>query len=412
MNISMLESFSEIKSEKMIDNPVITKILDDVFRTEIKRKFGTDENFDFIVNPSNGDFEIWRTRIVVDDGEVEDTDTEISISEVKKIEDDFEIGEEYAEEFKFDMLGRRSILNIKQNLISKFKDYDALQTVEKFERIKGNIYTAEIKHVRRNAVILIDTDGNEILLPRENQIKEEFYKIGTNLSGVIEKSEVISGKPVIIMTRNSNEFLEALLEEEIPEIFDGLITIKKIARVPGFKSKVVVETYDDRIDPVGVCVGMNGSRINSIVRELSGENIDIINYTENLDLLVSRCLKPAKIDKIESDEDNLNVYLDIDEIGKAVGKGGVNVKLTSEITGYNVNIINNSTEDAEDDVILREFNDEIDDWVIDEFIKIGLDTAKSVLNYSAKTLEDRTDLEVETIEEVLRILKSEFNEEV
>ena len=412
MNISMLESFSEIKSEKMIDNPVITKILDDVFRTEIKRKFGTDENFDFIVNPSNGDFEIWRTRIVVDDGEVEDDDTEISISEVKKIEDDFEIGEEYAEEFKFDMLGRRSILNIKQNLISKFKDYDALQTVEKFERIKGNIYTAEIKHVRRNAVILIDTDGNEILLPRENQIKGEFYKIGTNLSGVIEKSEVISGKPVIIMTRNSNEFLEALLEEEIPEIFDGLITIKKIARVPGFKSKVVVETYDDRIDPVGVCVGMNGSRINSIVRELSGENIDIINYTENLDLLVSRCLKPAKIDKIESDEDNLNVYLDIDEIGKAVGKGGVNVKLTSEITGYNVNIINNSTEDAEDDVILREFNDEIDDWVIDEFIKIGLDTAKSVLNYSAKTLEDRTDLEVETIEEVLRILKSEFNEEV
>jgi N utilization substance protein A len=310
------------------------------------------------------------------------------------------------------MLGRRSILNIKQNLISKFKDYDALQTVEKFERINVNIYTAEIKHVRRNAVILIDTDGNEILLPRENQIKGEFYKIGTNLSGVIEKSEVISGKPVIIMNRNSNEFLEALLEEEIPEIFDGLITIKKIARVPGFKSKVVVETYDDRIDPVGVCIGMKGSRINSIVRELSGENIDIVNYTENLDLLVSRCLKPAKIDKIERDEDNLNVYLDVDEIGKAVGKGGVNVKLASEITGYNVNIINNSTEDAEDDVILREFNDEIDDWVIDEFVKIGLDTAKSVLNYSAKTLEDRTDLEVETIEEVLRILKSEFNEEV
>lgn len=412
MNISMLESFSEIKSEKMIDNPVITKILDDVFRTEIKRKFGTDENFDFVLNPSNGDFEIWRTRIVVDDGEVEDTDIEISISEVKKIEDDFEVGEEYAEEFKFDMLGRRSILNIKQNLISKFKDYDALQTVEKFERIKGNIYNAEIKYVRRNAVILIDSDGNEILLPRENQIKGEFYKIGTNLSGVIEKSEVISSKPVIIMNRNSNEFLEALLEEEIPEIFDGLITIKKIARVPGFKSKVVVETYDDRIDPVGVCVGMNGSRINSIVRELSGENIDIVNYTENLNLLVSRCLKPAKIDRIDKDEDSLNVYLDIDEIGKAVGKGGVNVKLTSEITGYSVNIINNSAEDAEDDVILREFNDEIDDWVIDEFIKIGLDTAKSVLNYSAKTLEDRTDLEVETIEEVLRILKSEFNEEV
>jgi len=297
MNISMLESFSEIKSEKMIDNPVITKILDDVFRTEIKRKFGTDENFDFVLNPSNGDFEIWRTRIVVDDGEVEDTDIEISISEVKKIEDDFEVGEEYAEEFKFDMLGRRSILNIKQNLISKFKDYDALQTVEKFERIKGNIYNAEIKYVRRNAVILIDSDGNEILLPRENQIKGEFYKIGTNLSGVIEKSEVISGKPVIIMNRNSNEFLEALLEEEIPEIFDGLITIKKIARVPGFKSKVVVETYDDRIDPVGVCVGMNGSRISSIVRELSGENIDIVNYTENLNLLVSRCLKPAKIDR-------------------------------------------------------------------------------------------------------------------
>lgn len=410
MNISMLESFSEIKSEKMIDNPVITKILDDVFRTEIKRKFGTDENFDFVLNPSNGDFEIWRTKIVVDDGEFRDPEKEISISEVKKIEDDYEIGEEYAEEFKFDMLGRRSILNIKQNLISKFKIYDALQTVEKFERIKGNIYNAEIKHVRKNLVILIDTDGNEILLPRENQIKGEFYKIGTNLSGVIDKSEVISGKPFITMSRNSNKFLEALLEEEIPEIFDGLITIKKIARVPGFKSKVVVEAYDDRIDPVGVCVGMKGSRINSIVRELSGENIDIINYTENLDLLVSRCLKPAKIEKILKDGDNLNIYLNVDEIGKAVGKGGVNVKLASEITGYNVNIINNSAEDAEDDVSLREFNDEIDDWVIDEFVKIGLDTAKSVLNYSAKTLEDRTDLEVETIEEVLKILKSEFNE--
>lgn len=411
MNVSMLESFSEIKSEKMIDNPVITKILDDVFRAEIIKKFGSDENFDFVMNPSNGDFEIWKKRTVVSDDKLEDIQNEISLSDVRKIEDDFEVGEEFAEEFKFENLGRRSILNIKQNLKSKFRNYDTLRTVEKFEKIKGEIYRAEINHVRRNTVILIDHEANGILLPKENQIKGEFYKIGTNLSGIIEKSEAISGKPIITMSRSSSEFLEALLESEIPEIFDGLITVKKIARSPGVKSKVVVETYDDRIDPVGVCVGMNGNRINSIVHELSGENIDIINHTENLDLLVSRCLKPAKIDKVEKNDNDINVYLDVSEIGKAVGKGGVNVRLTSEITGHNINIINRSNEIVED-VDLREFNDEIDDWVIDEFVKIGLDTAKSVLNYNAKTLEDRTDLEPETIEEVLEILKSEFNEEV
>lgn len=410
--MNIVETFSEIKSEKMVDKTVIMKIVEDVFRTEISRKFGTDENFDIILNPSNGDFEIWRNKIVVEDGEVEDENFQISLSEVSKIEEDFEIGEDFSEEFKIEEFGRRSILNIKQNLKTKFRDYEAYQIVKRFDDMIDYLYSAEVKHIKRNMVILIDSHGNEVILPKENQIKGEFYKKGESISGVIESAEVIAGKPLIKISRSSEKFIEALLEEEISEIFDGVITIKSIAREPGIKSKVLIESYDDRIDAVGICVGSNGSRINSIVRQLSGETIDIVNYTENISLLVSRCLKPAKVNHVEIDDDTINVMLDIDEIGKAVGKGGINVKLTSELTGYKVNIINDSFSDDDYDIYLREFNDEIDDWVIDEFAKIGLDTAKSVLNYSVDALESKTDLEVETIEEVVRILKAEFEEEV
>lgn len=407
----MVETFSEIKSEKMVDKTVIMKIVEEVFRAELRRKFGTDENFDIILNPSNGDFEIWQVKTVVGDGEVEDENLQISLSDVLKFEDDFEIGEEFSEEFKIEEFGRRSILNIKQNLKTKFRDYEAIKAVERFEDMIGYIYTAEVKHIKRNMIILIDDAGNEVILPKESQIKGEFYKKGQSLSGVIESVEAIAGKPVIKISRTSTKFIECLLEEEIPEILDGVITIKSIVREPGVKSKVVIESYDDRIDPVGICVGSNGSRINSIVRQLSGETIDIVNYTENISLLVSRCLKPAKINQVQVEGDTLNVMIDIDEIGKAVGRGGVNVKLTSELTGYRVNLINDSFSDDDYDVDLREFNDEIDDWVIDEFVKIGLDTAKSVLNYSVDALENKTDLEVETIEEVVKILKSEFDEQ-
>lgn len=404
--ISMVETFTEIKSEKFIDNPTIMSILTDVFKVEFKRKFGTDENFDLIVNPSKGDFEIWWLKTVVEDGELVDENTEITLSKVRKIEKDFEVGEDYSEEFKIEDLGRRSIQNIRQNLKLKFKEYDAIQTVEKFKDMIGTTYSPEVKHIRRNMAILIDDQGDEILLMKEDQIRGDFYKIGYRVKGVIKSAEVINNKPVIKLSRNCNEFLEALLEEEIVEIYDGVINIKKIAREPGNKSKVTVESYDDRIDPIGICVGMNGSRIKPIVNELSGENIDIISHTENIQLLTTRCLKPAKILKVEIGE-TLNIFLDAEEIGKAVGRKGVNVRLTSEITGYDVNIVNNSF-DEESDIYLTEFNDEIDDWIIEEFLKIGLDTAKSVLKYNVETLEDRTDLEVETIEDIIKILKSEF----
>jgi transcription termination/antitermination protein NusA len=411
MNISIIETFSEIKSEKMVDKTVIMQIVEDVFRTELRRKFGSDENFDIILNPTNGDFEIWKVRTVVEDNQVEDKNLQISLSDVSEIEDDFEIGEEFSEEFKMEEFGRRSILNIKQNLKSKFRDYDALQAVKRFEDMIGYLYTAEVKHIKRNIVILMDSDGNEVILPRENQIKREFYKKGQYLSGVIESAEVISGKPIVKISRSSEKFIEALLEEEIIEIFDGVISIKAIAREPGVKSKVLVESYDDRIDPVGICVGNKGSRISSIIRKLNGETIDIINYTDNTSLLLSRCLKPAKINSIQIEEDTINVMIDFEEIGKAVGKQGVNIKLTSKLVGYKVNLVNTSFAEDDYDINLREFNDEIEDWVIDEFIKIGLDTAKSVLNYSVSTLEDKTDLEIETIEEVVKILKSEFDEQ-
>lgn len=413
MNISMVESFSDIKSVKMIDKNTIIRLVEEVFRNELKRKFETDENFDIILNPNNGDFEIWRMKTVVNDGEVINDNLEVSLSEVRKIEDDFEVGEEFSEEFKFEKIGRRSILNIKQNLISKFREYNATQTVDKFKDLIGEVYSGEVVSIKRNTVILVDDQGDDITLPRENQIKNEFYKRGTVLSGVIESSEIFNGKALIKISRKSPKYIESLLQEEIPEIMDGIITIKSIVREAGVKSKVVVESYDDRIDPVGICVGTNGSRINSVVRQLNGETIDVINYTSNENLLISRCLKPAKVDSISIEDDVANVYLHPEEIGKAVGKYGVNVKLTSEITGYEINVINSLYEGEDlDDVDLKEFSDEIDEWVINQFVKVGFKTARSVLETNFKDLEEKTDLEDETINDVIRIIKLELDEEV
>lgn len=411
MNESMLDIFSEIKSEKKIDNPTITKIMVDILKKEIVKKFGTSDNFVFILNPANGDFEIWQNKTVVDDSEFIDENKHIKLSEAKKIEDDFEIGEEFSEEFEIKKLGRRSILNVKNSLKNNITEFNNNKIIERFEDMIGYLYTAEIVHVKRNAVILMDNDDNEILLEKKDQIKGEFYKKGFKLTGIIKSADVIKGKPVIKINRNSPEFLEAILEDEISEIYDGLITIKKIVREAGIKSKVILESNDYRIDPVGTCVGRNGQRILSIKREISGEDIDIINYTENLYLLVSRCLKPANVKKVDLNDDKLNVYLDSSEIGKAIGKKGINVRLTSELLGYEINILSDSkNEDVDYDIALEEFDDEIDKWILDEFIKVGLSTAKSVLKHNIKTLEDITDLEEETIDYVINILKSEFEE--
>ncbi len=410
MNISIIESFSEIKSSKLIDKTTISKILEETFRTEIIRKFGTDENFDIILNPSNGDFEIWRNKLIVPESELIDTNSQITLSEARKIEEDFEMGEDLYEEFKFENLGRRSISNIKQNLISKIKEQVVEKTVDKFNDMIGLPYESEVRHIRRDMVILMDVDGNELILPKENQLRGEFYKKGSSLLGVVESAEIVRGKALIKISRSSEKFLEFLLENEIPEISDGVITIRQIVRDPGTKAKVLVESYDDNIDPIGVCVGMKGSRINRVVHELSGETIDIINYTENKELLINRCLKPANISSIKIDEGIANIYMPSTEIGKAVGRGGSNIRLTSKITGLEINIINDSY-DSEDDVLLTEFNDEVEDWILNEFIKVGLDTAKSVLQYSVSELERKTDLEVITIENLLELLKSEFDED-
>lgn len=408
MSISMLDIFSEIKSDKMIEKPIIANIIEQAFRNEIIKKFGSDENFDFILNAKNGDFEIWKTKEIVSDEEFNGEEFKIPISEVKKIEDDFEIGEEYSEEFKFTELGRRSILSIKQNLKSKFKEYNDNKVVEKFKDMIGYLYSAEVRYVKRNVVILIDDDGHEIFLPKSNQINGEFYKKGLRVTGVIYSSEIINGKPNITMSRSSDLFLKSLLEDEISEISDGLVTIEKVSRIPGVKSKVIVHTYDHRIDPVGICVGINGSRINSIVRELSGENIDIINKTDNIELLINRCLKPAKITSIDLLNDEVNVYLNGDQMSKAFGKYGSNIKLTSNIIDKEINLINVDLDESDLDIPLTEFNDEIEDWVISIFINLGIDTAKSLLDYNLEYLEEKTDLEKETIENFIKIIKEEL----
>ena len=409
-NLALIESFSEFKDEKFIDRVTLMSILEEVFRATLKKKYGTDENFDIIINPDKGDLEIWRNRIVVEDGEVEDPNEEIELSEARKIEPDFEVGEDVSEEVKLAQLGRRMVLSLRQNLVARIHEHDNTIIYKQFIDLVGEIYTAEVHHIRNRVVILLDDEGNEIILPKDRQIPSDFYRKGDNVRGIIESVELKGTKPSIVMSRTSPKFLEKLFEQEIPEVFDGLITIKKAVRVPGEKAKVAVDSYDDRIDPVGACVGMKGSRIHGIVRELGNENIDVINYTNNTQLLITRALSPAKVASLKIDEENkrVEVMMDPSEVSKAIGRGGFNIRLAGQLTGYEIDVYR---EGMEEDVELTEFSDEIEAWIIEEFKKAGLDTAKSVLEQDIEDLVKRTDLEEETIQDVRKVLSAEFSNE-
>lgn len=408
-NLALIESFSEFKDDKFIDRVTLMAILEEVFRGALKRKFGSDDNFDIIINPDKGDLEIWRNRTVVPDGEVEEPNEEITLTEARRIEPDFEIGEDVSEEVKLKDLGRRAILALRQNLIAKIHEHDNTTIYKQFKDLEGEIYTAEVHHIRHRAIILLDDEGNEILMPKEKQIPSDFFRKGDNVRGIIESVELKGNKPLIIMSRTSPVFLEQLFHQEIPEVFDGLISVKKVVRIPGEKAKVAVDSYDDRIDPVGACVGMKGSRIHGIVRELGNENIDVLNWTNNPQLMVTRALSPARVSMVKLNDENMTaqVYLKPEEVSKAIGRGGHNIRLAGKLTGYEIDVFR---EGVEEDVELTEFSDEIEDWVIVEFRKIGLDTARSVLEQDVDDLVKRTDLEEETISDVIRILREEFED--
>lgn len=406
-NSALIDSFTEFKEFKKIDRLTLTAILEEVFRTALKKKYGTDDNFNIVVNPDKGDLQIWRNRIVVEDGAVEDPAAQIPLSEARKIQDDFEVGEEVSEEVKIMDLGRRAILALRQNLVARIFEYDNATIFKRFEALKGIIITGEVHHVRPKMTIVHDEYQNELVLPREEQIPSDVFRKGEPVRALVKDVEIRGAKPNVILSRVDPLFLERLFEAEIPEIADGLIMIKKVVRIPGEKAKVAVESYDDRIDPVGACVGMKGSRIHGIVRELGGENIDVINYTTNLQLMVSRCLSPAKLTSIEVDEQahRISVYVKPDEVSKAIGKQGQNIRLASQMVGYEIDIYRDT---PEEDVDLKEFADEIEDWVIEEFQRVGCDTAKSVLELGKEELLRRTDLEEETVDHVLEVLSKEF----
>jgi len=408
-NINLVETFSEFKEFKNIDRETMMHIIEDVFHSMLTKKYGEDSNFDVIVNIDRGDLEIWHYRVIVEDGEVEDPNTQIAFSDAIKVEPDFEVGEDVSEQIFLADFGRREILSIRQNLVSRIMDYEKDNIYKKYKEKVGEIITGEVYQVWKKEILVLDDEGIELILPKSEQIPSDYFKKGDTVRGVVSKVDMRNSNPVIILSRSSPVFLERLFESEVPEIFDGLITIKKIVRVPGERAKVAVESYDDRIDPVGACVGMKGSRIHGIVRELRNENIDVINYTTNENLYVQRALSPAKITSIHLDEDRgrADVYMKPDQVSLAIGKGGFNIRLAGLLTGYEIDVYRDTDSDAED-VALQDFSDEIDQWIIDELKNIGCDTAKSVLELDVAELVNRTDLEEETIRELVRILKSEF----
>lgn len=409
----LINSFADFAKDKNIDRPTMIKILEDVFRTMIRKKYGADENFDVIINPDNGDLEMWRTREIVDDDSEDIWDFDkIPLAEARKIEPDFEVGEEVAESVKLDDFGRRVVQTARQTLIQKIKDLEKEILYEKYKDLVGDLVTAEVYQILGREIICVDSQGNELSLPRGEQIPKDRFRKGESLKAVIHKVEMVNGTPKIILSRTSPVFLERLFEQEIPEVFDQLITIRKIVREPGERAKVAVESYDDRIDPVGACVGMKGSRIHSIVRELENENIDVINFTENLDLYIARALSPAKLTSININRDakRVSVFLKPDQVSLAIGKGGQNIKLAGRLVGMEIDVFRDVEGVVDDeDVDLSEFNDEIEDWIIAEFRRVGLDTAKQVLALSQEDLVRRTELEEETVGDVLDILRQEFD---
>lgn len=408
-NINLIDSFAEFKELKNIDRATMMSVIEDAFRSVMIRQFGTDENFDVIINIDKGDFEIWRNRVVVEDDQLEDPNTQITLTEAQKIDTDYEVGEDVTDEVKLIDFGRRAILNLRQNLASKILELEKDHIYGKYKNKIGEIVTGEVYQVWKKEILVLDDEGIELILPKSEQIPTDFYRKGDTIRAVVSKVEMRNNTPAIILSRTSSAFLERLFESEVPEVFDGLITIKNIVRVPGERAKIAVESYDDRIDPVGACVGMKGSRIHGIVRELKNENIDVINYTSNPSLYITRALSPAKISSINilEAEKKAEVYLRPDQVSLAIGKGGYNIKLAGKLTGYEIDVYREAEVDSED-VDLFEFSDEIEEWIIDELKSIGCDTAKSVLNLTVEDLVKRTDLEEETVKEVVRILKEEF----
>ncbi|MFM2201044.1 MAG: Transcription termination/antitermination protein NusA [Bacteroidota bacterium] len=407
--LNLMDAFGDFKELKNIDRETMNQILDDVFRSMILKRWGADDGFDIIINPDRGDLEIWRTREIVPDGELDDEVAQIEVSMAQKIVPDLEVGEELIEEIKIEDFGRRNILAMRQNLQSRIMDLEKDHLYQKYRERVGDIISGEVYQVWKKEMLVLDDEDNELILPKDQQIPSDFYKKGDTIRAVVYKVDMRNNSPQIILSRTAPEFLEKLFEQEVPEVFDGLITIKKIVREPGERAKVAVESYDDRVDPVGACVGMKGARIHTIVRELRNENIDVIQFTANEQLLITRALAPAKISSINLDHDNMkaDVFLKPDQVSLAIGKGGNNIKLAGRLTGFEIDVYRETDTDI-DDVDLEEFSDEIDAWIIDELKNIGCDTARSVLAIPKEDLVKRTDLEEETVEEVMRILKAEF----
>ncbi len=408
-NLNLISNFAEFKELKNIDKGTMIGVLEDVFRHALQKQFESDENFDVIINPEKGDLEIWRNREVVEDGAVENPNKQISVSEVKEIDASYEVGDEYTDQIKMNQFGRRAVLSLRQNLASRLLDLEKVNIYEKFSQKVGEIISGEVYQVWKREVLLLDDEENEMILPKSEQIPNDFYRKGDTIKAIVKSVEMNNNQPRIILSRTANQFLERLFEQEVPEIFDGLITIKNIVRIPGERAKVAVESYDERIDPVGACVGMKGSRIYTIVKELRNENIDVVNYTANPQLMIQRSLNPAKISSIIIDEERktASVYLKPDQVSLAIGKGGLNIRLSKMLTGYDIDVYR---EIEEEDVALTEFADEIDSWIIEALKSAGCDTAKSVLELSVEEIATRADLEIEQAEKVIDILKAEFEE--